>query len=218
MTIKNFIAVLGIIVVIFISGCVSQVDTGSRGVITQYVCPDKTIVDNPNNCPKQEEQQYAKPIDIKPIDIIQISQYENLDCSKPENQNITYVKVEVTMETDETSVNPNYRWYPSLNEGRINRIYYSGYNKGCTKIFVPAIVQLYIMKDDKALFYDEGESIEMLGDSYYSFPGDFIVSPTFETGYTNLVVNERGKYKAIVIVRDSKTGEIIGGNEAEFEM
>jgi len=199
------------------SGCLSQ---GEHGVITQYVCPDRTIVDNPDDCPKQEEPQYAKPIDVKPVDVLQIPQYEDLDCSKPENQNITYVKVSVRMESNEEAVNPMYRWYPSLNEGRINWVSYSGYNKGCTKIFVPTIVQLYIMKDDNVLFYEEGESIEILDKPYYyySYPGDFIVSQTFETGYPNLVVNERGTYKAVVIVRDGKTGEIIGGNEAEFEM
>lgn len=210
------LAVLGIVL---ISGCVSQVDTGSRGVITQYVCPDKTIVDNPNNCPKQEEPQYAKPIDVKPVDILQIPQYEDLDCSKPENQNITYVKVEVAMETDNISEYPEYRWYPSLNEGRINSIWFSGYNKGCTKIFVPATVQVYIMKEDKVLFYTEGESIYIvLGGPFYSFPGDLIASTTFETGSIGLVVNERGKYKAIVVVKDSKSGEIVGGNQAEFDM
>jgi len=193
------------------SGCLSQ---GEHGVITQYVCPDRTIVDNPDDCPKQEEPQYAKPIDVKPVDVLQIPQYEDLDCSKPENQNITYVKVSVRMESNEEAVNPMYRWYPSLNEGRINWIGDSIYNEGCTKIFVPdVVVYSYIIKGNKVLFYNGG--IEILGGTGYAYPIDFMA---YGTGYPNLVVNERGTYKAVVIVRDGKTGEIIGGNEAEFEM
>jgi len=196
----QILLVLGILAIVFVAGCTSQTGRftyNSEPNIVEVQTPARTYIEIP--------------------DISKIPWYKDLDCADPKNFNITYVKVR------DFSDLITYNWYPSLNEGRIDFIYAGGKNMGCTKIAYPAIAEIYIVRDNEVLFYDIGNSgtDSYGGNEWYGYPGDDVLAIPSNPGYfgvINLIVKEKGKYQAIIIVRDRETNRIIGGREEEFEI
>lgn len=177
---------------------------------------------NPDYAQETSDQEnYVKFSDIIPpkVDKVDIES-KKYDCSKPENFNITYVNIEIKMDfTDESLSNPNYIWYPSLNEGRINWISMFGYNWGCTKIKLPVLQQIYIVHNGKTVFYNEGYDTFSLSDtgSDFAYPNDLVIQIN-PMGQINLIVNEKGIYEIIVVVSDKETKNIIGAGKTEFQI
>jgi len=201
---------------------VEPVIMGITGITFDDICKEN----DPNEFCQGIKENHGKVIfesciPIKTVaDIPNYPKYnEEIDCSVEANYNVTYVSIKIDKMVDKMDVAyPNYRWYPSLNEGKINNVHYSGYNGGCTKIKMPALLDLYVVKGKDIIYYNGGDSFETLGEEYYAFPDEMVASPSFSVGGINIVVKEGGEYKIYIIIIDSETNKVIGGDEAEFEM